>query len=140
MKYLFLIMILLLSCNSVENGFVDKGALSLKPEIKFSGNQIEFILHTKRNYIVEKEYIPNSEDLKILVYSEKGKLIYNSGEGANFFMAIQDVKPIEVGEKHTYKFISKNDFFDKSKIYKIHYIIPAKPEIYSITLDYIPNE
>lgn len=146
MKYLFVILLLIVSCKSSDKGNTSKeneivfpeteSALSLVPIFLIEDDMLVFRLAAKRNEIVEREYFPSSENLRILMQNEKGKVIYKSNKGMNYFQVIEDVKPIEINETHIYELKTKIPVhFDKGK-YKITYILPAKPLPYQTVLEY----
>lgn len=146
MKYLFLILLLIVSCKSTDKGKITKeneivfpeteSALSLVPIFKIEDDMLVFRLAAKRNEIVEREYFPSSENLRIIMKNEKGKIIYQSNKGMNYFQVIEDVKPIDINDTYVYELKTKiPDNFDKGK-YKITYMLPAKPFPYQKVLEY----
>ncbi len=82
MKYLSVILLLLIvSCKSTDTGNTKEvneivfpeteSALSLVPIFKIEDDMLVFRLAAKRNEIVEREYFPSSENLRILMKNEK---------------------------------------------------------------------
>ncbi|MBE2188754.1 MAG: hypothetical protein IAE98_04730 [Candidatus Kapabacteria bacterium] len=113
--------------------------LTLLPSVKEQkSDYITFAVKVVRNRIVEGEYLPSSEDLRIQISDSNGKLIWNSNHNMNFMMAIGDVKPIKIGDTHEYTLEwNKSDNDGKkmpSGIYNARLIIPAQPNNYSTSL------
>jgi hypothetical protein len=143
MKYLLFVLLLIVSCKSVDNNKSKELAfpetdspISLVPIFLIENDMLVFRLAAKRNEIVEREYFPTSENLRIILKNEKGKVIYQSNKGMNYFQAIEDVKPIEINDTYIYELKTKKpDNFNKGK-YKIYYMLPSKPFPYQTMLEY----
>lgn len=118
--------------NSTEQ--VDE-ILELTPSCEFEKDSL--FIHFKLKVVRKqeaKEYIPNSETLRLIVINSEGEIIYNSGAGQSYFMKIEKVMPEAVGEEYTYEAFwnmkdSRGNVVPKGK-YVANLIIPAKPKPY----------
>jgi hypothetical protein len=123
----------------VINKLIDK-ALTLTPFFRKTGNSAYSVgVDAVRQYIVDGEYIPDSQILIVEIMSLDGKLAWNSGNGKNFLQMIMNVKPEIIGEFYKYEIIwdgkdNNGKILNPGK-YTINYIIPAKPESYSATME-----
>lgn len=118
----------------------NRKALELYPSVnKTSDSTATFVLYAKRDHIKENEYIPTSEKMRVLIFSEKGKMVYNSSFGKNFLQVISPVLPEKVGE--IYKYELKWDGVDTNGkrlptgTYRVEMIIPANPQKYSKSIE-----
>ena len=118
----------------------DKKALELYPSVNQSNNSTAtFVLYAKRNHKKKNEYIPTSEKMRVLIFSEKGKMVYNSSFGKNFLQVINPVLPEETGGIHKYEL--KWDGIDTygkrlpPGNYRVEMIIPANPQQYSKSIE-----
>lgn len=123
----------------VINKLNDK-ALTLTPFFKKNGKSGYIVgVEAVRQYMVDSEYIPDSQTLIVEILSHDGKTAWNSGKGKNFMQMIMNVKPEIIGESYKYEIIwDGKDNNGKPLIpgnYTINFIIPAKPESYSATMD-----
>lgn len=135
MKYFILLLVLFAGCKSVENK--SDSPLELNPDVRIENNLLKFSLKAKRNFIVEKEYLPTSEELRIIISDKKGRIIYQSNQGMNYFQVVEQVKPIEIDDTYTYELASKiPSGMIKGNKYSIQFIIPAKPQFYIKTFEY----
>jgi len=146
MKSLVYLIILFLIVNSgckstqASNASNDtKEAMTLKPSIKEQAKDyISFSLLASRNKNVEGEYLPSSEDLRIMVYNSQGMPVWNSSHNMNFLMVIGEVLPNKVGSTHEYiGHWNKKDNNGKTVppgSYTVRLIIPAVPSNYSADL------
>lgn len=121
-------------------------ALSLKPIIRIENDSnVVFSIQAKRNYINEKEYLPNSEELRIEILNNSGKPVYSSNFNKNYFQVIKQVLPNEIGAIHTYNLNwSGKDTYNKklpAGDYTVKLIIPAVPAPYftQTTLQWRPK-
>jgi hypothetical protein len=101
---------------------------------------VKFKLSATRLEIVDNEYLPNSESLRVEIYDSNNSIIFNSSLGQNFFMAIMDVEPKEIGETKTFEYLwdYKDNFKKKVKPgkYSVRLIIPAMPDQYFTTIEF----
>lgn len=110
-------------------------ALSLTPKIQIENDSsVLFIVNAKRNYIVEKEYFPNSEALRIEILTVTGKLLYSSNYNANYFQVVKKVLPEEIGNTYEYKIYWDGKDNNHSKLppgkYEVRMTLPAIPSNY----------
>ncbi len=139
---ILLIMSLSVNCSSTKtsNSSNDtKEPMTLKPSIKEqTSDYITFSLKATRNKVIDGEYLPSSEDLRIMVYDSRGALVWNSSRDMNFLMVIGEVQPTKVGATHEYiGHWNKKDHSGKSLppgIFTAKLIIPSMPNNYSIDL------
>jgi len=113
-----------------------KDVITLYPSVnKDTDGTLTFILYAQRNRIKVDEYMPTSEKLRVIIYSEKGEVKWNSAFSRNFLQVVTPVYPKEVGE--VYKYSLKWDGYDNhAKLmppgkYRAQMIIPSKPNSYS---------
>jgi hypothetical protein len=123
----------------VINNLNDK-ALTLTPFIKKNEKSGYTIgVEAVRQYIVESEYIPDSQTLIVEILSHDGKTAWNSGKGKNFMQMIMNVKPEIIGESYKYEIIWDGKDNNGKPLnpgrYTFNFIIPAKPESYSATME-----
>jgi hypothetical protein len=107
--------------------------LLLMPAVESqSDSSITFILNAQRIKFVVDEYLPNSEDFRVEIYSQKGKLVWSSNYEKNYLMVIGTVLPKQAGEIYTYK-ISWKGMDNNNK--------PAEPGNYyaQLTIPCLPN-
>lgn len=132
MMYALIILLLMaFGCSSSDNGTDASKPVFLEPEIQVFEGKVIFELKATRNFIPEKEYLPSSEDFRVIVF-KNNREIWNSSEGMMFMTVIEKVKPQEKGETHTYKMTWKPAGTLSGK-FNARLIIPAKPEPYSVT-------
>jgi hypothetical protein len=130
----------MINCSSSKSaGNSSAEPLTLLPSVKEQKMEyITFAVKVVRNRIVEGEYLPSSEDLRIHITDSNGKTVWNSNHNMNYMMAIGDVKPKKVGDSHEYTLQwNKKDNDGKimpSGIYNARLIIPAQPNNYSASL------
>lgn len=130
----------LIHCSSSKSSGNQSGeVMTLLPSVKEQQtNFITFSLKATRNQIVEGEYLPSSEDLRIFIYDSNGKPVWNSNHNMNYLMVIGDVMPNKVGQTHEY--IAQWNKSDNSGkrlppgTYTAKLIIPAQPTNYSADL------
>ena len=115
-------------------------ALSLEPYIaEQTYNSAIFGVVAKRNRIVENEYIPTSETLRVDILNQKGAVVWSSGMGQNFLQVINPVLPKSTGESH--KYTVEWDGFASNRIplnpgdYIVRMTIPAKPNPYTASIE-----
>ncbi len=109
--------------------------IDMIPYVRLSAKGIPvFGLRVFRNYIIEDEYIPNSEILKVELVGPKGNVVWKSGEGANYLQVITPVYPENPGEIYDYEVFYRGKNSNNSKLkpgkYTARYVIPANPTPY----------
>lgn len=110
-------------------------SLRLRPIIHFENDStVVFKVLAQRLFLVDNEYIPNSETLRLEIFSDSGKLLYSSNKNANYFQVIKKVLPEEIGNTHEYKIYWNgldNEMGNLPKgNYDVRLTIPAKPKSY----------
>lgn len=101
---------------------------------------LDFTLSSKRNFIEEKEYIPNSETIRLEIFDSNGGRVYSSNHGMNYFQVIKHVLPDEIGRTYNYHVFwnRRNDageLMEHGK-YTAKLTIPARPLPYAASLDF----
>jgi hypothetical protein len=134
----------IISCKSVNDDCSTESEdnyMKLKATYKkVDENSVKFMLKAERLQQKADEYLPNSENFRVEIYDNENSLIYNSDFEKNYLMVIGDVQPKEVGQTQEYEYTwdKKNNY--KKAVpngkYSAKLIIPAAPEIYSITIDF----
>ena len=110
-------------------------SMKLIPKIEIDNDStVQFIVLAKRLFLVDNEYIPNSETIRLEIFSDSGKLIYSSNKNSNYFQVIKKVLPEEIGNEYEYKIYwngKDNDLrIVPEGIYDVRLTIPAKPKPY----------
>jgi hypothetical protein len=126
-----------LSDETVSN----EDVLTLYPSInKDSDSTATFVLYAQRNKLKTDEYLPSSEKLRIIIFSEKGEVKWNSSFNKNFLQVVTPVYPENVGG--IYKYSLKWDGYDTygrqlpPGNYRVQMIIPAQPKMYSESIEF----
>lgn len=127
-----------------ENLKVESKAVELTPfyELQDDGS-LKFWVEVRRNWKPTDEYIPNSEMLRVEIYTENGKKIWSSADGKNFMQVINELQPQVPGYMETYSQIWDAKLDGKIIApgkYKAIMTIPAKPAPYSTSLYFDWNE
>ena len=148
LQFIYLTLIIvgmtIISCKSVKDDCSiesENNFMKLKVYYKkVDDNYIKFILKAERLQLKENEYLPNSENFRVEIYDNESSLIFNSDFEKNYLMVIGDVQPKEIGQTTDYEYTwdKKNNYkkaIPKGK-YRAKLIIPAAPEIYSISIDF----
>jgi len=134
----------IISCKSVKDDCStesENNFMKLKATFKkIDDNSVKFMLKAERLQQKTDEYLPNSENFRVEIYDNNNSLIFNSDFEQNYLMVIGDVEPKEIGQTTEYEYIwdKRNNYkkaVPKGK-YRAKLIIPAAPEIYSITFDF----
>lgn len=151
LKYFLLqisIIIFLTSCKTVENEikFTEKndGRMFLKANYtNLENGDIKFVLQAERLNVLKEEYMPSSEDFRVIVFNDNSDLIFNSDFEQNYLMVIKNVEPSVIGDTKIFEMSwnKKNNYgkiVPKGK-YKANLMIPALPYSYSIIIDFEIN-
>jgi hypothetical protein len=145
---LLIIVILQTSCKSIDKEIKvtqkNDGRMLLQAKYSHVENgDIKFALLAERLNVVNDEYLPSSEDFRVIIFNSNSDLIYNSDHEQNFLMVIKKVEPSGIGSKKEFEMIwNKKSNFNKTVTpgkYKANLMIPALPYSYSITLDFEIN-
>lgn len=122
---------------------VESKAVELLPFYeKLDDGIIRFYVEVRRNWKPTNEYLPNSEHLRVEIFSDSGKLLWSSNHNKNFMQAISDLQPQIPGYMEIYEQLWDGNTNGGTNLnsgkYKVKYTIPAKPEHYStsITIDW----
>ncbi len=129
------------NCSELStNEIFNKEFLLLEPGFKkISEDKYKFTLKATRLKERENEYIPDSETLRIELYGVSKMVrkppVWDSSEGKNFMQMVMPVKPEKIGDTYTYELVWDGRDRDGKKISEAIavYIIPAKPEAYTVT-------
>lgn len=110
-------------------------AIVPKPFIKnITDSSVVFGVEATRQADVEGEYLPSSEEFRIEIISQKGRLEWSSNYNKNFMQVISEVKPLKAGETHAYSIEWNGERNGGGKLapglYTIRAIIPARPKAY----------
>ncbi|MCO5251749.1 MAG: BsuPI-related putative proteinase inhibitor [Candidatus Kapabacteria bacterium] len=128
----------MMNCSSSKSaGNSSAEPLTLLPSVKEQTSDfVTFAVKAVRNRIVDGEYLPSSEDIRIYISDSNGKQVWNSDYNMNFTMAIGDVRPKKVGDTHEYTAVwNKKDNDGKRMqpgVYNARMVIPAQPNNYSV--------
>jgi hypothetical protein len=133
-----LALLVIVSCGGIDTR--SNSPLELAPAIEKDDGQIVFIVKATRLKLIDNEYFPDSEVFRVKVFDKSGKLIWQSNKGQNFFMAIQDVLPLETGQTHEYR-LSWDKTDNKGNLvppgdYTAELILPSKPFEYKSNMEF----
>ena len=116
-------------------------AVTVTPSYVVSSDSVfDFVLASKRNFTDDKEYIPNSEVIRLEIFNSNGERIYFSNKGMNHFQVIKHVLPDEIGRTYEYRVswnrrTNSGDIIPRGK-YTARLTIPSRPMPYSADLDF----
>lgn len=118
----------------------DTSALTLMPFIRPSKESSVVIgVNAYRNRVVEGEYLPSSEDVRVVIRSGF-KTIWQSNQGMAFLTVIGPVRPESVGEVSTYTLDWDGTDADGLPIspgeYTADIIIPSRPAPYQTQITF----
>ncbi|MBU3698417.1 MAG: hypothetical protein FGM33_00180 [Candidatus Kapabacteria bacterium] len=119
---------------------VDTAALALMPEIsQGSDSGYVFTLRATRRRVVEGEYFPSSEQLRISVVNAKGATVWSSDHGMAYLTVIMPVEPEQKGSSHVYQQEWNGITLDGEPLrpgrYRVTFLLPVRRASYSTTLD-----
>ena len=81
----------------------DTAALALIPSFQQNADStIRFTVRAVRRRIVDSEYFPSSELVRIRIINRKGQIVWSSNDGLAFLTMIYPVEPQMVGGVHDY--------------------------------------
>lgn len=107
---------------------------------KIENDFIKFSMTAKRLKVKDGEYLPNSENFRVVVFDADNTVIFNSDYEKNFFQAIMDVEPKLTGDEKEYEYIwnVKNNFSKKVPPgnYTAILSIPSLPDSYFLTVNF----
>ncbi|HYF02266.1 MAG TPA: BsuPI-related putative proteinase inhibitor, partial [Patescibacteria group bacterium] len=99
-----------------------------------------FTLNAKRNRSNGKEWMPSSENFRVIIFSAKGGEVWNSSFNMNYMTVVGDVKPVKVGTTEHYEMLWTGVGNNKQQVpagtYTAQLIIPARPIPYTATVDF----
>lgn len=110
-------------------------SLKLESQIQVENDStVLFKVLARRLFLVDNEYIPNSETIRLEILSETGKIVYSSNKNSNYFQVIKRVLPEEIGNVYVYKIYWNGKDNDLKELamgqYDVRLTIPAKPKPY----------
>lgn len=118
----------------------DTSALSLTPFIR-PGDESSVLIgvNATRNRIIEGEYLPSSEDVRVIIRSGF-KTIWKSNDGMAFLTVITPVRPESVGEISTYSLDWDGNDTQGQPLrpgeYTADIIIPSRPAPYQTQITF----
>ncbi|MES2765862.1 MAG: hypothetical protein V4642_08345 [Bacteroidota bacterium] len=115
-------------------------AMTLTPSIENKPEGILFVLNAKRNRSVGKEWMPSSEQFRVIINSAKGGEIWNSSNNMNYMTVVGDVKPSKAGGIERYEMLWNGTTNGKQTAPPGHYtaqlMIPSRPLPYSANVEF----
>lgn len=134
----YLMLLLIVSCSGIDKR--SNSPLDLAPAIEKNDGQIDFILNATRLKNIDNEYFPDSEEFRVKIFDKSGRFIWQSNKGQNYFMAIQDVLPLEKGQTYEYR-LSWDKTDNKGNPvppgnYSAELILPSKPFEYKTNMEF----
>lgn len=136
--------LLIVSCSSTNTNFSGESNYPEIMEMKGNFEQNDetgtFILSLRRIKEVQDEYLPSSENFRVIVRDSFGSTIWQSNKDMNYFMVISDVLPKKADETLELKtdWNLRNDAGKKVSAgkYSASLVIPAKPNHYVINIEF----
>ena len=116
-------------------------AVTLYPSVSYTADStFDFTVTSKRNFVDEKEYIPNSEEMRLEILNSRGERIYSSNTNISYFQVIKHILPEEIGRTFNYhmfwvKRYDNGDPAPRGK-YTARLTIPSRPMPYIVNLDF----
>ena len=99
---------------------------------------IEVGVIARRVFVPAGEYLPSSENVRIIISDENGTVVYRSDFGQSFLQLVTTVEPQNVGQMQRYVVPWNGTNLQKERVadgmYKAEVIIPARPDPYPATL------
>lgn len=93
----------------------------------------------RRVFVPAGEYLPSSENVRLIISNEQGAVVYRSDAGQSFLQLVTTVEPQNVGQMQRYVVPWNGRDLQKERVpdgmYKAEVIIPARPDPYKATID-----
>lgn len=110
-----------------------------------SDTTIEIGMVAKRIYVPAGEYLPSSENFRVVIIDSKGAVVWRSDAGMSFLAVVSNVEPRQMNQVQRYA-LSWNGLDLQNNIveagdYTVEVMIPARPKSYSTrtTLQWPPR-
>ena len=118
----------------------DTSALTLNPFIRPGDEGLVVIgVNATRNRVIEGEYLPSSEDVRVIIRSGF-KTIWQSNQGMAFLTVVSPVRPESVGEVSTYNLDWDGTDAEGQPLapgdYTADIIIPSRPAPYQTQITF----
>ena len=118
----------------------DTSALSLIPFVQLGDEATVVIgVNATRNRVIEGEYLPSSEDVRVVIRSGF-KTIWQSNQGMAFLTVISPVRPESIGEVSTYTLDWDGTDAEGQPLtpgeYTADIIIPSRPAPYQTQITF----
>lgn len=118
--------------------YSDAEALLLTPfTTATSDSTIEIGVIAKRIYVPPGEYLPSSENFRVVISDPKGSVVWRSDAGMAFLSVVGNVEPRQTNQVQRYALPWNGRDLQQSIVdpgdYSVTFIIPARPKPYSAT-------
>lgn len=119
----------------------ESSPLTLTPFVeRINDETVAVGVAAKRNALVEGEYLPSSEDLRVVIFGSGMKTLWDSRNGMAYLTVITPVRPEVVGETSRYSIEWNGTAYDGTPLsagrYTAQITIPAKPAPYSTSIEF----
>ena len=110
-----------------------------------SDTTIEIGALAKRIYMPAGEYLPSSENFRVIIVDSKGTVVWRSDAGMSFLSVVGNVEPRQINKVQRYALSWNGRDLQRNVVesgdYRVDFIIPARPTSYSIrtTLHWPPR-
>lgn len=125
---------------NIQQAEATMDAMTLTPTIENKPEGILFVLNAKRNRSVGKEWMPSSENFRVIINSAKGGEIWNSSNNMNYMTVVGDVKPSKSGATERYEMLWPGITNNKQPAPPGHYtaqlMIPSRPLPYTANVEF----
>ncbi len=115
--------------------------MDLTPFVVSRGDSaLEIGVQAKRIFLLSDEYLPTSENFRVIISDEKGTVVWRSDAGMNFMQAITSVEPQTPNHIQRYAVVWNGQHTMGETVppgtYKAELIIPARPRAYMNTVEF----
>jgi len=121
-------------------------ALFLTPFVTTSSDTtLEIGALAKRIYVPPGEYLPSSENFRVIIVDAKGVVVWRSDAGMSFLSVVGSVEPRQTNQSQRYSLSWNGHDLQQNVVesgdYKVEFIIPARPNSYTTrtTLQWPPR-
>lgn len=100
-----------------------------------SDTTIEIGTLAKRIYVPPGEYLPSSENFRVIIVDSKGAVVWRSDAGMSFLSVVGNVEPRQTNQVQRYALTWNGRDLQQNVVepgdYRVEFIIPARPKSYS---------
>ena len=124
----------------VEVDYTEANPMELTPFTSaVNDTTMEVGVIARRVFVPAGEYLPSSENVRLIISDDKGTVVYRSDFGQSFLQLVTTVEPQNVGQMQRYVVPWNGRNLQKERVadgtYSAEVIIPARPDPYSATIE-----